>query len=465
MGLGQWFRQAASPVEQRALPPGAFLTSAGGGGWSTWALGGQPIDTDRALRHSAVWACVRLLADSVSTLPVHVEAEDGPAGGPLPRPRVLAEPAAGQPLSEWLYSVMSSLLLRGNAYGLITARSGPGLHPEQIELVHPDLVGVTADPNSNLPEYRIGGRPFGRDQVWHVRGFTLPGVLLGLSPIEYARQSIGLGLAAQKFGAEFFGHGRVPSGLLKSANPDLDQAAADAAADRWEQRQRARRVAVLNAATEFVPISVRPDESQFIETLGFNVVEIARVYGVPPEMVGGNPGSSLSYSNAEARALDFVKYSLGPWLVRLESALSRLLPAGQRARFNADALLRGTTTERYTAHQTALAAGWMTRDEVRALEGLPPMPADQPEPAPDPDPGGEQRSVKDLHQYWTAGAGLPRWQTAAQPLVALYVFLARHMTPDQARAAALSWFVEVMGRPPRRDDGDLPGADDPEEKP
>ncbi|WP_158228038.1 phage portal protein [Pseudonocardia sp. MH-G8] len=377
MGLGALLAGVGGR-EVRALPPGALLTHPAGSGHATWALpDGEAVDTDAALRLPAVWACVRLLADSVSTLPVDVFA----GARSVRTPRLLVEPAAGQPLHEWLYAVVTSLLLRGNAYGLITARSGAALWPAQVELVHPDLVGVTAHPTTGVPTYRIGGRAYGSDEVWHVRAHVLPGVLLGMSPVEYARQSIGLGLGAERFGASFFGSGAVPSLLIKSMNPDLDQHEADAVKAAVITSQRTRTPMVLNPSTEITPISLRPDEAQFVETQRLNVAQIARVFGVPVEMIGGDAGGSLTYSNTEARALDFVRYCLSPWLVRVETALGRLLPRGQHAKFNPDALLRGTTSERYTAHEAALRAGWLTVDEVRALEDLPPLPRPAAAPA------------------------------------------------------------------------------------
>ena len=376
MGLGSLLRTAgprgAVDLEQRALPPGAQLTYPGGAGHPAWGLvDGEPVDTDAALRLPAVWASVRLLADSVSTLPLEMLARGGDRPGPVPA--WLDEPAAGMPLGEWLYAVMTSLLLRGNAYGLITARSGPGLLPAQVDLAHPDTVSVFVDPDTGRPTYRVGGQEFSREQVWHVRAFTLPGVLLGMSPVDYARQAIGLGLGAERFGASFFGSGAVPSLIIRSLNPDLNAEEAARLKAGVMESQRRRTPMVVNPATEVTPISLRPDEAQFIETARFNVSQVARVFGVPVEMIGGDSGGSLTYSNTEARALDFVRYSLRPWLVRLETAVSRLLPPGQTVRFDANDLLRGTTSERYAAHESALRAGWTSPNEVRQAEGLPPL--------------------------------------------------------------------------------------------
>ena len=353
--------------EERSLPFGAFVGPSGT--LPTWA--GATVDTDTAMRLSAVWACVRLLGDTVSTLPVDVYRRGERA--PIATPPVLVEPAAGIPAHEFLYSTMTSLLLRGNAYGLITARSGATLLPAQLELVHPDKVSVTVDPDGRVA-YRLLGREVDRADVWHVRAFTMPGAVVGLSPVEYARQSIGLGLAAEKFGAQFFGDNATPSGLLTTPER-LHQSDADRLALQWKAaHQGSRNPAVLSGDLKFTPISVSPDDSQFVETAQLNVAQVARVFGVPPEMVGAaSSGSNVTYANVEARALDFLRYSVSPWLVRLESALGRLLPAKQFVRFNTGGLLRADTRSRYEAHKVALDAGFLTVDEVRELEDRPPF--------------------------------------------------------------------------------------------
>lgn len=328
---------------------------------------GITVTPDQAMRLSAVWSCVRLLADTISTLPVDVYRD----GKNIATPPLLVTPAAGTPRHDWLYQVMVSLLLRGNAYGVITARSGATLLPAQVELVDPDQVQV--DRRDGVTSYRIGATGYEAEDVWHVRAYPVPGLPVGLSPVDYARQAIGLGLAAEKFGARFFGDGATPSGFL-STDQRLDQTQAETVATRWRQMHGDhRKIAVLAGGLKFNPITIAPDESQFIETQRFTVAQIARVFGVPPEMVGSDSGGSLTYANVESRALDFLRYSVQPWLVRLEVALSALLPRQQNVKFNAGGLLRATTKERYDAHKVALDAGFLTVDEVRALEDLPPL--------------------------------------------------------------------------------------------
>jgi HK97 family phage portal protein len=360
------------------LPPYTITTGPLGGPMlPTWA--GTDVNTDAALRHNAVWACVRLLADTVSTLPIDVYRRG--EREPIATPPILVEPAAGQPIHEWLYSLMVSLLLRGNAYGVITARQGATMLPAQTELIHPDKVGVLVNDDGQVL-YRILGRVVDRADVFHAKAFTMPGAVAGLSPVEYARQAIGLGVAAEKYGARFFGDDCTPSGLLTTADRlTVDQVRE--LAERWNDAHRNTRTpAVLSGDLKFSPISVSPEESQFLETAKFNLAQICRVYGVPVEMVSGESGNSLTYANVEGRLLDFLKFSLNPWLVRLENALGRLLPSRQFVKFNTGGLLKADTATRYAAHKIALDAGFMTVNEVRELEDRPPLPGGDTPPAP-----------------------------------------------------------------------------------
>jgi HK97 family phage portal protein len=334
---------------------------------------GISVSADTSLRLSAVWACVRLLSDTVSTLPVDVYRKGTP-DTPLPLPVLLARPSDTFTTIEWLHALMTSLTLRGNAYGVITGRTGAAGWPSQIELVNPDVVQVYRNDAGRI-EYRIGGTEYDRGDIFHVRAFTSPGSLVGLSPIEYARQSIGLGLAAESFGARFFGDNATPSGLLISKGPITAETAASLK-ERWHASHKGRReLAILSGDVEFTPITISPNESQFVETQRFTVAQIARLFGVPPEMIGGEAGGSLTYANVEQRALDFTTFALGPWVARIEAALSDLLPRGQVVKLNTGALLRADLKTRYEAHSIGIASGFLTVDEARALEDRPPLPA------------------------------------------------------------------------------------------
>jgi HK97 family phage portal protein len=333
----------------------------------------DPVTADSALRLSSVWACVNLLANTISTLPLDVFRGDEE----IPVPPLLASPAAGWTLEQWLWALMQSLLLRGNSYGLVTARSGPRLTPSQVEPVNPDLMSVNVELDGSVT-YRWKGRVLDPSDVWHVAAFRPAGSPVGLSPVAFAAETVGLGLAVQRFGRAFFADGAMPSGILSAEH--ITQEGIELARVKLDRATHGRRQPLIVSGggageVKWQSLSVNPNESQFIDSRKLGVSEIARTFGLPPEMIGGEAGNSLTYTNVESQGMHFAQHSILPWAIRLESAISTLLPRGQTVKFNLDGLRRADTKSRYEAHQIALASGFMTVDEVRELEDLGPMPA------------------------------------------------------------------------------------------
>jgi HK97 family phage portal protein len=335
---------------------------------------GEPVTVETALRLSTVFGCVRLLADSVSTLPLHVYR--GEDRDPIPTPPLLQRPSADFPeLEEWLWAIMASLLLRGNAWGVITDRSGAGLLPSQVDLVHPDRVTVTVEKGRNV--IRVNGHEKARSDLLHVKAYPFPGSMLGLSPIAYARESIGLGLGSERYGAQFFGDSAIPSGVITS-DQRIGQQEADRFKAQWESKFKGRRrIAVLGSGAKFQPTMIAPDEAQFIQTQKFSVATICRFYGIPPEMMAGETAGHEAYTSPEMRGTDFLTFTLRPWLRRVERAVSGLLPSTQTAKFNAGGFVRATLLDRYQAHKIAREAGFLTVNEIRELEDRPPLPPDE----------------------------------------------------------------------------------------
>jgi HK97 family phage portal protein len=345
---------------------------------------GEPVTIDSALRLSTVFGCVRLLADSVSTLPLHVYRGDD--RDPIPTPPLLQRPSADHPeLADWLWAIMASLLLRGNAWGLVTDRRGAGLLPAQVDLVHPDRVAITTN-GDGLRVIRVGGVEVPPADLFHVKAYPWPGQLEGLSPIAYARESIGLGLAAEKYAAQFFGDAAIPAGVLTTDQHIKHSDALDLK-EGWKAYHKGRRdIAVLGGGARFQAITVSPDEAQFLGASKANVATICRWYGVPPEMMGGETAGHEAYTSPEMRSTDLLLWTLRPWLYRVERAISTLLPRNQKARFNAGGMVRATLLDRYQAHKLGIDAGWLLRSEVRELEDRPPIPGiDDQEP---PEGGG-----------------------------------------------------------------------------
>jgi HK97 family phage portal protein len=346
---------------------------------STYAA--VPVNPTTAMQHSAVWACVNLIAGSISTLPLYAYRRGD--RDPLPDlPPILRQPSATMNLPDWLYAALQSLLLRGNCYGQIVDRAGAGLLPAQVELLAPDRVAVNV-PNGTV-EYRVDGQEVDPASIWHVKAYTSAGNVVGLSPIAHARQAVGLGLAVERFGADFFGKGGIPVGLL-STDQRINQEDADTWRERW--RARGRGIAVLGQGAKFQPVTISPEESQFLETTRANVATVARYFGVQPELIGGESGGSLTYANVEQRALDFLQFGLAPWLVRLETAISGLLSSTTTVKFNAGALVRTDLLTRYQAHESGIRAGWLLRSEARELEDRPPVPGIDDQEPPPPETG------------------------------------------------------------------------------
>jgi HK97 family phage portal protein len=328
------------------------------------------VNPTTALQHSAVWASVNLIAGSISTLPLYAYRRG--ERDPLPElPPLLRQPSATMNLPDWLYAALQSLLLRGNCYGQIVDRAGAGLLPAQVELLAPDRVAVNV-PNGAI-EYRLDGHVVDPASIWHVKAYTSAGNVVGLSPIAHARQAVGLGLAAERYGAKWFGESATPSGLL-TTDQRINSEQAEMLKHRWRfSHQGNRDIAVLGDGARFQAVSIAPEESQFLESTRANVATVARYFGVQPELIGGESGGSLTYANVEQRALDFLQFGLAPWLVRLETAISGLLSSTTTVKFNAGALVRTDLLTRYQAHESAIRAGWKLRSEVRELEDLPPV--------------------------------------------------------------------------------------------
>jgi len=335
---------------------------------------GIVVNTDNALRLSAVWACVRLLADCVSTLPLHAF-RDGSREPLDPPPTLLARPSADlEEMPEWLWAGLASALLRGNAFGLIVARAGASQRPAQVELLHPDRVSVATMADRST-QWRLDGRRIDKTDLWHLRGYPFPGNPLGLSPIGYAAEAIGVGLAAQQYGAGFFGDNATPAGVLTS-DQRLTRQQASETSEMWRAAHKGKRkTAVFGSGIKFQAISIAPEESQFLESQKFTVTQVCRVFGVPPEMVASEAGGSLTYANVEQRDLSLLKYAVAPWLTRFERKLTRAMPRGTFCKFNAAALLRTDLKSRYESYAIGLDKGFLTLDEVRELEDREPLPA------------------------------------------------------------------------------------------
>jgi len=331
--------------------------------------------TESSLQKVAVWAATDLVASLVSTLPVDVYEGTGSARREVPLPKVLEDPSGeGYGLADWTYQYMMSILLRGNTYGKAADRDRLG-NPTQIVLYHPDEVQGWRDPKDGLPRWRVCGEMVTEaSDMWHQRAYSIPGRLLGLSPVAHHATTIGLGIAAARFGVQWFEDGAHPSGLLTN-DQALDAKQARTAKERFMSALRgSREPVVLGQGWKYQQIQVAPEESQFLETQKYTAAECARIYGPGmPEILGYETGGSMTYANVEQRSLDLLTYALDRWLVRTERMFTALLPAGQYVKLNRAALARTDLLTRYKAHAIALRNQFMVPNEARDIEDMAPL--------------------------------------------------------------------------------------------
>ena len=355
---------------------------------------GKTVTERSAMQMTAVYSCVRILAEAIAGLPLHLYTykEDGGKEKAIGHPLYLLLHDEPNPeMSSFVFreTLMTHLLLWGNGYAQII-RNGRG---EVVALypLMPDRMVVDRDARGRIYyEYTRSDsdvNTLGKkssvlllpEDVFHIPGLGFDG-LVGYSPIAMAKQAVGLGLACDEYGASFYQNGAQPGGVLEHPgvvkNP---QRVRDSWNAIYQGAKNAHKVAILEEGMSYKPISINPQEAQFLETRKFQIDEIARIFRVPPHMVGDLDKSS--FSNIEQQSLEFVKYTLSPWIARWEQAIHRalLLPDEKPryfARFNVEGLLRGDYQSRMNGYAVARQNGWMSANDIRELENLDRIPAE-----------------------------------------------------------------------------------------
>ncbi|MBQ1363861.1 MAG: phage portal protein [Oscillospiraceae bacterium] len=355
---------------------------------------GKAVTERSAMQMTAVYSCVRILAEAIAGLPLHLYCykEDGGKEKALGHPLYLLLHDEPNPeMSSFVFreTLMTHLLLWGNAYAQII-RNGKG---EVVALypLMPNRMTVDRDSsgqlfysyqmsNSDAPTMPGGTVILKPSDVLHVPGLGFDG-LVGYSPIAMAKNAIGLAIATEEYGAKFFANGATPGGLLEYPGTVKDP---DRVRESWNKgfsgSQNAGKVAILEEGMKYTPISIAPEQAQFLETRKFQINEIARIFRIPPHMIGDLEKSS--FSNIEQQSLEFVKYTLDPWVVRWEQSLSRALFTPEEKsryffKFNVEGLLRGDYQSRMNGYATARQNGWMSANDIRELENLDRIPAEE----------------------------------------------------------------------------------------
>lgn len=339
---------------------------------------GVHVDGDTAGRHGAVFACVDLIARLTSTLPVHEYDRIGGVQRQLATPPVLERPDGELDVTNWLYQALDSALKRGNAYGLIQRYDNRGW-PAQIVSVHPDCVSWSRKGNYGPVEWKLEGEPIGKwpaGDLWHLPAYTIAGCPVGIAPITYAALTIGIGLAAQRFGATWFRDGMVPAALLKN-EAEVPPELAELVKEMWRDALSGNREpVVLGDNWSYEPISIKPEESQFLDTIQANKADVAMFFGVAPEDIGATRanGSTIVYQNIGQSNTNLLVRTVHAWIVRLERALTAVRPRPRYVKLNPNALLRVDPKTQAEISDIEIKNGMRNQDEVRELHELPPIP-------------------------------------------------------------------------------------------
>lgn len=335
----------------------------------------QVTSAAASLQSIAVRSAVDLIASLVSELPMDVYQGKGSDRVEMSRPDYLNDPGGdGAGLEDWLYQMLLSWLLRGNAYGEIQAFTPTGL-ARQVAWLYPDDVRGQQS-SSGTVSWTVNGRAIQSSRMLHRRVNPVPGRVLGLSPVEFHATSLGLSLSAVQFGSRWFQDGGHPSGLLTNSETTLTAEQASVAKSRFAAMTKgSREPVVLGKGWEFQQVQVTPEESQFLETQRYTEAQCARIFGAGvAEILGYETGGSMTYANVVDRRVDLLVLSVGRWIRRAERVLSAMLPRPQYAKLNRNALLETTPMQRYMAYQVALQNGFRVINEVRDDEDEPAVP-------------------------------------------------------------------------------------------
>lgn len=330
------------------------------------------VNERTAMQVIDVYACVSHRADAISMLPAKGYRKSGDVRTEAAS-SLIAQPDPEMEPGEYWAAMETALLLRGNAYSAITNRDA-NAWPTSVKILHPDDVKVERNRRTKLIEYHLAnGDKLQRFDMIHVRGLTIPGQLMGMGPIEAARRGIGAAIAVEDFGSKWFRDGAAPSSVLETEQ-DMDETTAKRQVAQWVATHGGRRrPALLSGGLKWRPVTITPNDSQFLETRRFNSYQVNKLFRMPNHMVGDTEKASSFGRGLEEMGIGYVVYTLGPDLVRFENAFTRQMPRPQYMKFTVAALLRGNTKDRYLAYAIGRQWGWLSVNDIRELEDLEPI--------------------------------------------------------------------------------------------
>jgi len=369
MGIRDFFRREKRASAYGFTYPNVYVDEAGRMGRLFPDINaGVIVDETSTLSVPGIWRAVTLISSAIGGLPLHAYRDEKFVD---PQPNLLIKPVPTQTRIDTLAAMVASLIVHGN-YVAILGELGSNGYPDSIHPVAVHRVNVRKENGSLV--YKIGDVDYDPEQVMHIKAFCMPGEMVGYGILSAQRQAIGGAVAVNTYAQRYFDGGAQPTGIIYSANPDLTQEEADQLKAQWLRQYGGtkRTPAVLNETTKFQQLSDNARDAQLLETRQFSLTEIANMVGLPAYYLNA-PNSSRTYSNVSEENLQLVRWSLMPYIQRIEQSFTELLPRGQFAKMNVDALLRPDTKSRYDAHKVALDAGFLTVDEVREFENREPF--------------------------------------------------------------------------------------------
>lgn len=371
---------------------------------------GVVVTEERSIGLSAVWSAVNLLAGTIGSLPLHAYRKDGTGRQRVPSTHrsavLLDEPHEDLTAMEFWELVVAHIALWGNAY--LRYRFDRLGRVVGFDGIHPGRVKVARHKESRRKYYVVDGnvdRPLTDDDLLHIPGFGYDGIC-GVSPIRAAREGVGLAMAAETFGGKMFGSGLLATGVLQTEQR-LNEEQAKILQSRWKAKTsgmaNAHETVVLDSGAKFTQLSIPPEDAQFLESRKFQVTEIARMFRIPPHMIGDVEKSTSWGTGIEQMGIGFVVYTLRGYTTRIEQRITRVIsPNAVYARFNFEGLLRGDSEARAAFYNQMWTLGAYSTNEIRALEELPPI------------EGGDVR-YRPLNMGELGTTDQPNQQTAGDP--------------------------------------------------
>ncbi|NBW20847.1 MAG: phage portal protein, partial [Caulobacteraceae bacterium] len=334
---------------------------------------GTVVTQEDSLRIGTVYACVRLIADSISTLPVDTYIRvDGDRRPYRPRPEWLDMPEVGVSRTDHFQQVLVSMLLNGNSFTRIL-RDDAGV--AGLSVLNPQKVEIKRDESRRLIYVYDNQYIIQNEDMIHLSELRLPGDLRGRSRIELVKENLGLSKALEEFAARFFGQGSHTSGIIEFPG-NLTREQAKSLVDGFEEGhkglRRSHRPGILFGGAKYTTTSVAPDDSQFLQSRQFAVEEILRAFRVPPSMAGVIQSGAQAYASVEMNGIHFVMHTLRPYVTKIEDGYSKLLDSRAFLKFNLDGLMRGDFASRVAGYSSGLQAGWLSINDVRRFEDLRP---------------------------------------------------------------------------------------------